>query len=120
MSKKDKLNLDLDFEELGAVNKVITNSSEKRVVKKQTPKSKYGDLVLSIPLAKPTQFLSKTIEKCNGHDFIKWANNVAYPLDHDHKHYDKESNRSTAFLRILSFHKRTFLLANPDSIKTLH
>jgi len=123
MSKKDKPELDLDFNELGEVEKVLNKKSlnQKNPVKKAAPKSKLADIVLSIPSKQDaSKFLSKTIEDCSGLEFVNWAKNVAYPLDKEHTHYDDETNRHSAFLRILSFHRKTFIIANPNSIKTLH
>ena len=120
MSKKDKLNLDLDFEELGAVNKVTTKPSKELPVAKRPSKSKLAGIVLSIPSKNTSQFLSKTIENCDGRDFVKWAKNVAYTLEKEDSYYDSISNRESAFIRILHFHRRTFGLANPNAAKTLH
>jgi hypothetical protein len=122
MSKKDKPDLNLDFDELGSVEKVVNKiPRSQKATKKAAPKSKLADIVLSIPIKEdPLKFTSKTIENCSGVDFIRWAKNVAYSLDKNQEHYDDETNRSSAFLRILSFHRKTFILANPDSVKTLH
>jgi len=122
MSKKDKANLDLDFDELGDVEKAISKPPKsKKSAKKSTPKNKLADIVLSIPLKNDkSRFKSKTIGNCSGIEFTTWAKNLAYSLDHEYSHYNDEGNRSAAFLRILNFHRKTFILANPDSIKTLH
>ena len=124
MSKKDKANLDLDFSEIASSDSELTKTAtvKKKIYKKKiTSKNKFGDIVLSIPSKEHTsQFTSKTIGECSGSEFVKWASNVAYPLDKPMDHYNDETNRISAFLRILSFHRKTFILANPDSIKTLH
>ena len=122
MSKKDKAELDLDFNELGTVEKVANKTPRpKKPIKKAAPKSKLADIVLSIPSkGDASKFSSKTIGDCSGLEFVNWAKNVAYSLDKPHDYYNDETNRSAAFLKILNFHRKTFILANPDSIKTLH
>jgi hypothetical protein len=122
MPKKDKTEFDLDFGELGSVQKTVKKTlRSKSSIKKAPPKSKYADIVLSISLKENTgKYISRTIGNCSGLDFIKWAKGVAHSLDHDQNHYEIETNRVTAFLRILSFHKRTFQLANPKCVETHH
>ena len=122
MSKKDKPDLDLDFNELGSMSPAPLESKPiKNSNKKELPKSKFADIVLSIPSKEtPFSFSSRTIGDCTGIDFIKWAKNVGYALDNEAKHYDKETNRSDAFVKIVAFHRKNFVLANPDSYKTFH
>ena len=122
MSKKDKSELDLDFDELGSVQKSTGPAPKPKVTTKKTaPKSKLADIVLSIPSkGDASKFASKTIGECSGLEFVHWAKHVAYTLDKEHTHYDDETNRHSAFLRILSFHRKNFILSNPKAEKTYH
>ena len=124
MSKKDKPNLDLDFSDIGDPEPTTTKQAPKPI-KKRPPNQKiddrFGSIVLSIPFKeKQDRFISKTIRECSGSEFIKWANNVAYPLEQSREYYDNMANRKREFVKILTFHRKTFILANPDAIRTLH
>jgi len=125
MSKKDKADLDLDFSEIGTVEGSLEEAeSRKRVIKKKpsaVKKDKFAEIVLSIPAkGEQSKFVSKTMGECSGLEFVTWAKNVAYPLEESKEHYDELPNRRAAFMKIITFHRKNFILANPDAIKTLH
>ena len=126
MSKKDKADLDLDFSEIGTMERSLKEAKQgNSAIKKKPPpaikKDKFAEIVLSIPAkGKQFKFTSKTLGECSGLEFLKWANNVAHPLDENKEYYDSIANRRTAFMKIIQFHRKTFILANPDAIKTLH
>jgi len=122
MSKKDKSELDLDFSDIAnAKIKSCKSVKAKEPKVKKKPQTRMGDIVLSIPdKTSASKFLNKTISECNPTDFVNWSKNVAYipkdPLDH----FEKEENRVNHFLKVLTFHRKNFLLANPEALKTFH
>ncbi len=126
MSKKKDPNLDLDFSEIGTVEHNIEEGKYGKPPKKKTSspptkKDKFAEIVLSIPAkGEQSKFISKTMGECSGLEFVTWAKNVAYPLEENKEHYDNLPNRRAAFMKIITFHRKNFILANPDAIKTLH
>ena len=132
MPKKKSPLADLDFsditnskpesEKAKNLKKVITeevpNWTKKRPRKKKLP---LGDVVLSIPIdGESSKFITKTIMECSAKEFVRWAAGVAYPLKRETEFYDVDRNRINEFKKIVSFHRASFIAANPDALKTLH
>jgi hypothetical protein len=67
-----------------------------------------------------SKFISKSISECSATEFINWANHVAYPLNRNNQYYESERNRINQFLRIVAFHRKNFVIANPKAAETLH
>jgi len=113
MTKKLNSNLDIDFGEMTAPKK------------KQPKKNKEKDLILNIPLSIPitgssNTFISKTISQCSAKEFSYWSQKIAYPIKSQINFYTNPQNRLNHFLKALSYHKRNFIVANPNTYKTVH
>ena len=124
MSKKIKYDMDLDFSEINNANNQKTSSnSETKPTKKNRPKrgQSVRDTILLIPSKdSSSKFISRTISECSASEFISWANHVAYPLNKNNKYYESEKNRINQFMRIVAFHKKNHIIANPDAYRTIH
>jgi hypothetical protein len=125
MPKKDKANLNLNFNELGSMERSIEESYKNKVIKKKPPpkrKKSLGDIVLSIPIeGNPSKFKSITISECTGQEFIKWSKNVAHPIKQsDTQHFNIEANRINKFKQIVTYHNKNFVLSNPEGSGTYH
>ena len=125
MPKKEKKNLDLDFHEIGTIERSMEESYQKKIIKrKPQPKKKksLGSIVLSIPVeGNPSKFKSTTISECTGTEFVKWSKKVAHPIKQsDIKHFESETNRINKFKQIVSFHNRNFVISNPEGSETYH
>ncbi len=126
MPKKKSPPVDLDFSEIGSMERTMEEEKYGKPPKKEAPpprvkKDKFAEIVLSIPAkGEQSKFISRTIGECSGLEFTKWANNVAYPLEQNKEYYDSVNNRKREFVKILTFHRKNFIIANPDAIKTLH
>ncbi len=121
MSKKDKSDLDLDFSDIANTKIKSCKTVKSREPKPKKPVSKLGDIILSIPnKGNNTEFLNTTITQCSSADFVKWSKNVAYIPKDPLEYFEKEENRVNHFLKVLNFHRKNFLLANPEALKTFH
>ena len=109
--------IDLDFDDITSSKINITSKGEK----KSTKQNKISNIPLSIPVdGNSTKFISKTISECSAKEFISWSSRVAYPLNSTIDFYAKEKNRVRQFIEILAFHKKNFIIANPNTYKTHH
>ena len=109
--------LDLDFDDITSSTRTVKKDKKKKI-KKQ---NKISDIPLSIPVdGHSLKFISKTISECTPKEFVNWSNRVAYPITIPTEHFIEEKNRVGWFLEILNFHKRNFIVSNPNTYNTHH
>ena len=115
MTKKLDSNLNLDFGDIS------TPKKKKSKQKKNESKDSVLNIPLSIPLIGSSgSFISKTISQCSAKEFSSWSQQIAYPLKSEIAFYNNAQNRLDHFMKALSYHRRNFIVANPNTYKTIH